>query len=74
MECYASVNKNEKGLFKIYCSRAGSMAQRLGAHVLLLGGPGFAVSDLSWGHGTVWQKLCYGRHPTYKVEEDGHGC
>ena len=19
-------------------------------------------------------KPCYGRHPTYKVEEDGHGC
>ena len=23
---------------------------------------------------TTWQKPCCGRHPTYKVEEDGHGC
>ena len=26
------------------------------------------------GHGTAWQKPCCGRHPTHKVEEDGHGC
>ena len=32
-----------------------------------------------WFGSQVWTytllvKLCYGRHPTYKVEEDGHGC
>ena len=23
---------------------------------------------------SAWQKPCCGRRPTYKVEEDGHGC
>ena len=44
------------------------------SHVLLLGGLGFPSSDPGCGHGTTWQKPCCGRHPTYKVEEDGHGC
>ena len=43
------------------------------SNVLLLSGLGFAGSDPGCGHGTAWQKLCCGRHPTYKVEEDGQG-
>ena len=38
------------------------------------GGPGFTGSDPGCGHGTTWQKPCCGGRPTYKVEEDGHGC
>ena len=52
---------------------AGPVAQRLSAHVPLLGGPGFAGSDPGCGHGTAWQPCC-GRRPTHKLEEDGHGC
>ena len=52
---------------------AGPVAQRLSLHVPLLRGPGFAGSDPGCGHGTAWQPCC-GRRPTYKVEEDGHGC
>ena len=50
------------------------MAQRLSSHGLLLGSLGFASLDLVCGRGTAWQKPCCGRRPTYKVEEDGHGC
>ena len=49
------------------------MAQWLSSHVPLLGGPGFAGSDPGCGHGTARQPCC-GRRPTYKLEEDGHGC
>ena len=49
------------------------MAQLLSSHVLLLGGPGFAGLDPGCAHGTAWQATC-SRHPTYGVEEDGHGC
>ena len=52
---------------------AGLVAQRLNSHVPLLGGPGFAGSDPRCGDGTAWQPCC-GRRPTYKLEEDGHGC
>ena len=34
---------------------------------------GFTGQDPGCGHGTTWQKAMRGRHPTYKVEEDGHG-
>ena len=47
---------------------ASPVAQRLSSHVLLLGGPGFAGLDVGATLGTPY---C-GRHPTYKVEEDGH--
>ena len=50
------------------------MAQWLSSHVPLLGGPGFTSLDPRCGHGTAWQKPCCGRRPTYKVEDDGHGC
>ena len=50
------------------------MAQWLILHVLLLGGQGFAGSDPGCRHGTAWQKPCCSGCPTYKVEEDGHGC
>ena len=53
---------------------AGLVAQWLSSHVPLLGGLGFASLDPRWGHGTAWQKPSCGRCPTYKVEEDGHGC
>ena len=57
--------------------------------LVILGQPGgtavkFACSDsVAWGSPvqilgmdlrTVLIKPCCGRHPTYKVEEDGHGC
>ena len=41
---------------------------------LLLGGLGFTGSDPGCRHGSAWQKPSCGRRPTYKVEEDGHGC
>ena len=53
---------------------AGLVAQQLCSHVPLPGGPGFAGLDARCGHGTTWQKPCCGRHPTYKVEEDGYRC
>ena len=59
---------------KILYGGAGPVVQRLSTHVPLLGSPGFTGSDPRHGHGTAWQKPCCGRRPTYKVEEDGHGC
>ena len=53
---------------------ASPVAQSLSSHVPLLGGGECAGSDPRCGHGTTWQKPHCGRHPTYKVEEDGHGC
>ena len=53
---------------------ASPVVQRLSAHVPLLSGPEFAGSDPGCGHDTAWQKPCCGRHPTYQVEADGHGC
>ena len=53
---------------------ASLVAQQLSSHIPLLRGQGVAASDLGCGHGTTWQKPCCGRRPTYKVEEDGHGC
>ena len=50
------------------------MAQRLSSHIPLLGGLEFAGLDPGCGHGAAWQKPCCGRHPMYKVEENGHGC
>ena len=52
---------------------ASPVAQQ-SSHVLLLGGPGFAGLDPRCRHGTAWQKPSCGRHSTYKVEKDGHGC
>ena len=49
---------------------ADLVALWLSSHVLLLGGPGFALSDPGCGHGTACMPCC-GRRPTYKVEEDG---
>ena len=54
-------------------SGAGPVAQRLSAHVPLLGGPGFSGSDPRPDMAPLG-KPCCGRRPTYKVEEDGHGC
>ena len=53
---------------------ASPVAQRLSSHIPLLSGLGFTVLDSGCGYGSSWQKLCCGRCPTYKVEEDGHGC
>ena len=53
---------------------AGLVVQQLSSHVPLLGALGFAGSDPRRGRGTTWQKPCCGRCPTYKIEEDGHGC
>ena len=52
---------------------AGLVAQWLSAHVPLLSHPGFAGSDPGCGHALIGTPCC-GRRPTYKVEEDGHGC
>ena len=60
--------------FEKKCFRAGLVAQRLSLHIALLGSLGFTGSDPGYGHGTTWQKPCCGRRPTYKIEEDGHGC
>ena len=49
------------------------MAQRLSSHVPLLGGLGFASSDPGADMAPLGTPCC-GRLPTYKVEEDGHGC
>ena len=56
-----------------YHPGACPVAQLLSAHLLLLGSltspvriPGVDMAALG--------RPCCGRHPTYKVEEDGHGC
>ena len=54
-------------------SRASPMAQRLSSHVPLICSRG----SLVWILGVDMAPLgmpCCGRHPMYKVEEDGHGC
>ena len=53
--------------------RGGLVVQWLSSHFLILGGLGFTGSNPGCGHGTTWQAML-GRRPTYKVEEDGHGC
>ena len=52
---------------------AGPVVQWLSLHVPLLGGPGFAGSDPGVDNAPLGMPCC-GRQPTYKVEEDGHGC
>ena len=52
---------------------AGLVAQQLSVHIPLLGGPGFAGSIPGMDMAPLGTPCC-GRHPTYKVEEDGHGC
>ena len=59
--------------FRKYKRGAGPVA-RQSPHVPLIDSLGFASSDPGYGHGTAWQKQCCGRHPMYKVEEDGHRC
>ena len=49
------------------------MAQQLTVHVPLLGSLEFAGSDPGEDMAPLG-KPCCGRCPTYKVEEDGHGC
>ena len=52
---------------------AGPAVQRLSAHVLLQrpGVGGFASPVQTYA---LLIKPCHGRRPTYKVEEDRHGC
>ena len=52
---------------------AGPVAQWLSAQVPLLVGPGFTCSDSGADMAPLGTPCC-GRRPTYKVEEDGHGC
>ena len=52
---------------------ADLVAKRLSVHVPLLGGPGYAGLDLGVDMAPL-DTPCCGRRPTYKVEEDGHGC
>ena len=68
------ISQNKQGEVLKIILGASPVVQRLSSHVPLLLGPGFAGSDSGCGHGTAWQNPCCGRHPTYKVEEDGHGC
>ena len=51
---------------------ASPVAQRLSAHVLLGAARGSPVRILGVDMALLG-KPCCGRHPTYKVEEDGHG-
>ena len=49
------------------------MAQQLSVHVLLLAAQGSLV-QIPGADMALLGKPCCGRRPTYKVEEDGHGC
>ena len=53
------------------------MVQWLSSHVPLLGDVatwGSPVQIPGVDMAPLGKKPCYGRHPTYKVEEGGHGC
>ena len=52
---------------------ASLVAQWLSAHILLLAAQGSLVRILGMDMALLG-KPCSGRCPTYKVEEDGHGC
>ena len=49
------------------------MVQRLRAHVPLLSSQGSLV-QIPGADMAPFGTPCCGRRPTYKVEEDGHGC
>ena len=53
---------------------ASPVAQRLSAHIALFSGPGSQVQILNADVALLGKKPCCGRRPTYKIEEDGHGC
>ena len=63
--CFACVNKNQllgwPGGAVVKCTCSASVAR--GSPVRI---PGVDMA--------LFGKPCCGRHPTYKVEEDGHGC
>ena len=61
------------GLKKSQVLGAGPVAQQLSAHVPLLGSPWFLGSVPGVDMAPLGAPCC-GRHPTNKVEEDGHGC
>ena len=52
---------------------AGLVVQWLSSHVLLLSTLGLLVRILGADMASLG-KPRHGRHPTYKVDEDGHGC
>ena len=56
-----------------YKTGAGPVAQQLSAHLLILGGAAFTVQSPGVDMAPLGMPCC-GRRPTYKVEEDGHGC
>ena len=49
----------------VKCARSASAAQGLPVWI--------SGADMA-SRGKPCSGMCCGRHPTYKVEEDGHGC
>ena len=71
---FYSVNAQHFMLQKLI-GRSGvsPVVQRLGVRVLLRWPKGHRFRSRVWTYALLVESCC-GRHPTYKVEEDGHGC
>ena len=58
---------------KLPTVRASPMAQHLGLHTLVWRPWAHQFGSWAWTY-VLLIKPCCGRCPTYKIEEDGHGC